>query len=467
MKKLKTLLGNKSHQEIWDTYCGFLDLSMEQYMEIQNSLLLEQIRRFGAAEIGNRFFGTTVPATVEEFRQRVPLTKYEDYADILLSQDEEKLPEKAELWIQTTWEGGLRPVKKAPYTREMLDVFRDRMVACMLLSTGSRKGEFFSENGDKMLYGLAPLPFATGLVPVMLDESLDMEILPPAEEAVKMSFSERNKKGFQLAMQKGVDYFFGLGSVVYRVSKSFAAVAGKENLKPKHVFRLKGLLVAGTDSSCYKDDLEDLWGVRPLECFAGTEPSVVGTENWSRNGMYFFPDTCFYEFIRKEDMLRSLKDEEFIPDTCLMNEVQVGEEYELVISVLHGGAFVRYRIGDMFRCVGIGEEESNIKLPRFAYVDRRPDVIDIAGFTRITERETELVIKDSGLPVLNWKLCKEFAENHHPYLHLYLEMKEENRVDMEEIKARVDASFRKMDEDYENLNQLLGMEPLKISVNFR
>ena len=68
-------------------------------------------------------------------------------------------------------------------------------------------------------------------------------------------------------------------------------------------------------------------------------------------------------------------------------------------------AFVRYRIGDMFRCVGIGEAEGNIRLPRFEYVDRRPDVIDIAGFTRITERETELVIKDSGLPVLNWNLC--------------------------------------------------------------
>ena len=41
---------------------------------------------------------------------------------------------------------------------------------------------------------------------------------------------------------------------------------------PKDLFRLKGFMVAGTDNGCYKDDLEKLWGIRPMELFAGTEP---------------------------------------------------------------------------------------------------------------------------------------------------------------------------------------------------
>ena len=35
-------------------------------------------------------------------------------------------------------------------------------------------------------------------------------------------------------------------------------------LMPKDLFKLKGFLCAGTDNRCYKDDLEELWGVRPV-----------------------------------------------------------------------------------------------------------------------------------------------------------------------------------------------------------
>lgn len=39
---------------------------------------------------------------------------------------------------------------------------------------------------------------------------------------------------------------------------------GREIL-PKDLFELKGFMVAGTDNNCYKDELEELWGVRPME----------------------------------------------------------------------------------------------------------------------------------------------------------------------------------------------------------
>ena len=87
-------------------------------------------------------------------------------------------------------------------------------------------------------------------------------------------------------------------SMVLRYLKA-KQLCKKENreLKPKDLFTLKGFVCAGTDNRCYKDDLEDLWGVRPIEVFSGPEPSCLGIETWSRNGLYFFPDTCFYEFM--------------------------------------------------------------------------------------------------------------------------------------------------------------------------
>ena len=54
----------------------------------------------------------------------VPLTTYEDYADILLQKRTDTLPGNPVIWIQTTWEGGRHPIKLAPYTRSMLDVYK-------------------------------------------------------------------------------------------------------------------------------------------------------------------------------------------------------------------------------------------------------------------------------------------------------------------------------------------------------
>ena len=54
--------------------------------------------------------------------------------------------------------------------------------------------------------------------------------------------------------------------------------------------------------------------------------------------MYFFPDSCFYEFITEADMEKMRRIPLFVPHTLLMDEVVPGEIYELVLTVLKGGA---------------------------------------------------------------------------------------------------------------------------------
>jgi hypothetical protein len=244
----------------------------------------------------------------------------------------------------------------------------------------------------------------------------------------------------------------------------------KENreLKPKDLFKLKGFMCAGTDNNCYKDDLEELWGIRPMELFAGTEPSILGTETWTRNGMYFFPDTCFYEFIPEVEMYKSFEDSTYKPNTYLMNEVVPGEKYELVISVLKGGAFVRYRVGDVYQCVGLMNNEDDTKIPRFKYIDRIPTIIDIAGFTRISENCIQEVIELSGLPIENWIAVKEYNSMNRPMMHMYVEMKSEAVVNAamskEILKDHLSIYFKHVDQDYKDLKHILGMDPLEITL---
>ena len=494
---LSEQLQKQQYQEIWNQYCGFLDLNMEEYMNIQKRLMEEQISLWSNSTIGKTILKGKTPGNIEEFREMVPLTDYEDYADILLRKDGDSLPGNPVIWIQTTWEGGKHPIKVAPYTRSMLDTFRNNVVACLLLATSQEKGKFSYEEGDKMLYGLAPLPYATGLLPLLLGEETDIRFLPEVKEAVNMSFSQRNKLGFKLALQKDVELFFGLGSVAYAVSQSLASsgagskdlasllkcdphmlyrmakakrLSKKENhpIRPKDLFGLKGFMVAGTDNRCYKDELEELWGIRPMEIFAGTEPSLIGTESWTRKGMYFFPDSCFYEFITEADMEKNEEDPSFVPHTLLMDEVVPGEIYELVLTVLKGGAFARYRCGDMYRCVGLSNREDGTRIPRFEYIDRVPSIIDIAGFTRISENGITSAIRLSGLPVHNWAAAKEFNENNRPFLHMYVEVEKgalaEKAVSFEILKEILSTYFKYIDQDYRDLKKILGMDPLMVTI---
>ncbi len=496
---LKEKLKKREYEEIWQQYCGFLDLTMDGYMKIQRRLMEEQIQMWSDSGLGQSILKGKHPKTLEEFRQMVPLTEYEDYADILLAKQPHMLPGNPIIWIQTTWEGGKHPIKVAPYTRSMLDTYRNNVVACLILSTSNEKGKFDVASTDKFLYGLAPLPYATGLFPLALGEDIDIEFLPHVEDAVNMSFSERNKVGFKMAMKQDLGFFFGLGSVAYAVSLSLSSMASsgkslsissllkckphmiyrmikakrlckQENrgLMPKDLFKLKGFMVAGTDNQCYKDDLERLWGTRPMELFAGTEPSIIGTETWTRKGMYFFPDTCFYEFITEADMLKNYEDPSYVPKTYLMDEVHPGEKYELVLSVLKGGAFVRYRCGDMYRCVGLENKEDDTKIPRFEYVDRVPWIIDIAGFTRISENGIRSVVHLSGLPIYNWVAAKEYNEQNRPFLHIYVEMEASalanHAVSSEILKDLLSTYFKYIDQDYRDLKKILGMDPLVVTI---
>lgn len=494
-------LANQEYDRIWQEYCGFLDLNMETYMRIQKRLLEEQMKLWCQSPLGQKILNGKNPQTIEEFRSQVPLTTYEDYADVLLLKKEEMLPDKAIVWIQTTWEGGKHPIKLAPYTSGMIRTFRNNILSCLIMSTSNGRGNFDVEIGDKFLYGLAPLPYVTGLIPLGLSAEFRMEFLPPVDEAISMSFSERNKKGFKLGLKKGIDFFFGMGSVAYYVSKSVSSLSDskkggsswkklfamqpsmavrylkakkkckEENreLMPKDLFKLKGFLSAGTDNRCYKDDLEELWGIRPLEVFAGTEPSFVGTENWSRNGLYFFPDAGFYEFIPENEMYRSLDDPTYQPRTVCMDEVLPGETYEIVLTVFKGGAFARYRVGDVYRCLGTSCREDNTRLPRFEYIDRVPDIIDIAGFTRISENSVKNVIELSGLDVQNWAALKEFTQDKgRPYLHLYVELSSgmivNRAVSREILKDHLTIYFKYVDQDYNDLKRILGMDPLEVTI---
>ncbi len=488
MSTLQEMLRQEEYNKIWEKYCGFLDLNLNEFMLIQERLLMEQIELLSRCKLGRRLMGDSKPASIEEFREKVPLTTYEDYADILLNKEEDALPSKPLYWIKTTWKGGTHEIKLAPYSESMIEEHTKAFIASLLLATSKRPREFSLRQHDKFLYGMAPLPYLTGLAPYGVRNEIEFEYLPPIDQAEGLDFEKRNKIGFELAMSKGIDLFFGLSSVLVKIGEDFArgSTGGmktprpdnlnmmyrlirafikkkfkKQTLLPKDLWDIKGILCAGTDTHAFKEKIEYYWGRRPKEIYGGTEIATVATETWGDSGLTFFPDVNFLEFIPEKDSLRSQYDKSFIPKTLLIDEIRPKERYELVITKFRGGAFVRYRVGDIIECLSLHNKAYNINIPQVRFVDRISNIIDLAGFTRITTATIDQAVKIGGLPVENWVACKQY-EDKEPILHIYLEMKDE--VNYESVKDILHESLQASDSDYRDVQTLLGKDPLRITL---
>ncbi len=130
-------------REIWQKYCGFIDLSIDGVMKIQKRLLMEQIDLLSKCKLGKKIMGNKIPKSVEEFRKNVPLTTYDDYAPYLSEKREDILPEKPYIWCRTTGKTG--QYKWVPYTERMYKVMGEAFLTSIIFATSKKKGRFSLE----------------------------------------------------------------------------------------------------------------------------------------------------------------------------------------------------------------------------------------------------------------------------------------------------------------------------------
>ncbi|MFH2039888.1 MAG: hypothetical protein ABIJ65_10675, partial [Chloroflexota bacterium] len=123
--------------ELWNKHCGYVNLSMQEFMDIQNRLMLEQIKLLGASNLGKHFMGPDTPASVEEFRRVMPLTRISDYDNLLCDKSDENLPVKPYVWARTSGRTSDIKTEWLPYSRQFYDHLSDSVIAAMLMSSCS------------------------------------------------------------------------------------------------------------------------------------------------------------------------------------------------------------------------------------------------------------------------------------------------------------------------------------------
>ena len=475
--------------ELWNKHCGYVNLSMQEFMDIQNRLLLEQINLLGASKIGKHFMGPKTPKSVEEFRRITPLTRISDYDDLLSEKKEENLPVKPYVWARTSGRASDVKTYWLPYSRQFYDHLSDSVIAAMLMSSCSHPGEVKLDRNDKFLMATAPRPYVSGYLASSILDNLHAIFLPSLEEGEKMEYGERVALGFKLAMQHGLDYFGGLSIVLARMGEQFEtqssnsqpskellnlstlfrllkaviiAKLNKRKILPKDIWKLKGIMSGGTDTEIYKDKIEYYWGKKPLEGFSCTEGGNLCFQSWNFKGMTFFPDNAFLEFIPLEEVDKNKADPSYQPKTVLMDELREGI-YELVITNFMGGALIRYRMFDMFKVISIGDDEIGSVLPQVQFYSRTDDIINIGSYLILSEREIWTAIEAAGIKFNGWTANKEVV-NGTPILRLYIELKDQVNLKDEEITNLLDKHFSNLFQEYCDLKEDLQINPLVITL---
>lgn len=441
------LLKQGRTEELWQMCCGFLKLDIEDFMAIQYGLLSQHLELYNNSPIGKKIMRGAKPTTVEEFRELVPLTTYKDYCPELLEKQEDVLATKPALWAHSSGKAGDYPCKWVPFSAAYVQELSKVLCGIGILSCCSEWGDVSQMPvKQKILYSVAPRPYISGTFADVLRMQTTIEYLPDLELAEKLGYEERIVAGFNQALSEGLDIFFGLSLVLTKVGEKLRDSSGKidvleylrrpralwrlagakmrsrlahRGILPKDIWSLKGIISSGVDSTVYKEKIKVLWGKTPLDIYSCTEGGVIATQTWDYEGMTFVPSLNFFEFIPEDELLKWQMDRSYKMKTVLLNEVEPGACYEIVITTLHGGSLARYRVGDMIKITSLSNDKVGIALPQMIFERRITDLIDFVA-VRFTEKMVWQAIEKSGVVYEDWIAYKIPGES---ILHLLIEPK--------------------------------------------
>jgi len=477
--------------------CGFIDLSLEQFMAIQKRLLLEQIELLKSSELGRKVMAGAMPDTVEEFREQVPLTTYGDYLPELGDKREDLLPMKPARWVRTSGHTGEYDIKWIPVSQEFLDEYEKVATGVFLFTTCDERGDTSKVKEHlKVLYTVGPPEYGSGLAVQLTQRAINYDLLPSNGDVLS-SFREKIQAGFREALYEGLDGFGGLSSVLvavgeqlqqqsgkikissflshpnalFRVTKGFmrSKLAGRPML-PKDLWSIKFIGGGGADCAVFGQRVSELWGRYPLEAYGGSEGGMCATQTWDYEGMTFVPSLNFFEFIPEGEWFKWQLDHSYQPKTVLLDELEAGKVYEIVITNLHGGIMTRYRPGDLIKITSLRNERLNIDIPQMMFHSRADDLIDITGFGHLTERIIWEAIEGADIPYSDWTARKEVVDSK-PTLHLYLELKDGFIASEQAVATAIYDKFIELDSVYQyniyraygDPETVLGLKPVEVT----
>lgn len=214
--------------------------------------------------------------------------------------------------------------------------------------------------------------------------------------------------------------------------------------------------VTGANFSIYDDKVNYYTDYLPIysPAYAATE-ATIGINPYIKKIRYvIIPDTVFYEFIPFKEI-----DKEN-PNTLLINELKVGEKYEIVITNYAG--LYRYRLGDVVKVVSYYNNS-----PEIEFLFRKNQVLNMVSEKTNEEQLTYAVnssIKNLNLTLIDYTTVPDNSITPGRYV-FYCEFKEKlANEQIKQLENQLDIELRKSNLAYDRARNNKRLGNIKIMI---
>lgn len=388
------LLASENEEAIWETFCGFFDLTAGEFQAVQNELLHQSLNRLAGSPIARDMLPGMKPWEVEEFRTRVPLTTYSDYASYFEDRSETAINETPGYWACAAFPSGT--VKWVPYTSDAMERLLHSAIAALIQASARTRGEVNLRGDERILDCSDSPPSLAGLILELLTERAGFRVVPPPGTTRGLNLNQKIEMGLRLGLSRGLDIvctspgvlvtigqsvqnpdiaekslseLWPSGQVYRRLKALYLSKWQKRQVLPGEIWQPKALLTwgPGPDTGVNHPEIARYWGKKPAEMYVCTEAGILGLQAFNHKGTTLLPYAAFFEFIPEGEETLDREDDVYQPRTLLLGELEAGKQYEVVLTSFYGMPFLRYRVGHLIKVLPPEGQELQASLPRIAF----------------------------------------------------------------------------------------------------
>lgn len=467
---------NSDERRTWREFCSVVQAPMQQFLDIQTTLLSEQITQLAGGTWTSVFPSKRPFRSVEEFRRIAPVHQWRDYLSILQPETYNTGRSDVHCWIQTSWSHG--SWKHVPWTQRFFNTQSRHVIASLILSVARADGEVRPSKNFRVLPFLPSTPFASAwLGREVADRGVVASYLDSEQNSDHSSMPRRIQAGLRRSLRGGVDCVAGMASTLLMARNEFQRMSAHSSfrsfavrnglpsamkrellklarhqngrsLEPKDLLSPKSIITWGADTTILTPTLEAQWGAPVFQFYASSEAGIMAMQDWRRKNLIFLPTSVFLEFLPEGAPPKS-------DSLLLLDQLKDGQLYEPVITSFYGMPFLRLRQGDLLRVVGHNERG----IPEFTFHARADDVIDLGSIARIDRPTLAEVLELVGVKEGAWHAGKEYVDGH-PVLCLYVDADQEREA---ELQKQVHHVLGKVDPHYREARFTLGYPLLRVT----